>query len=100
VPAIAKRYRIQDAYPVCAFSVLGARYPAFGANPVRVSGIRYQVPGSRYLTPGTWYQVPAFEKPAHGVCMMQDKKGSAGYLVLGTWYLAPLSHSRISNLIC
>jgi hypothetical protein len=100
VPAIAKRYRIQDAYPVCAFSVLGARHPAFGANPVRVSGIRYQVPGSRYLTPGTWYQVPAFEKPAHGVCMMQDKKGSAGYLVLGTWYLAPLSHSRISNLIC
>ena len=70
---------------MCAFSVLGARYPAFGANPVRVSGIRCQV--------------PAFEKPAHGVCTMQDRKGlDPGYPVPGTWYLTPMLHSPISNL--
>jgi hypothetical protein len=48
--------RIQDAYPVCAFSVLGARYPAFGANPV--PGIRYQVPGTRYRVPAIWHLGP------------------------------------------
>jgi len=32
-------------------SALGARYPAFGVDPV--PGIRFQVPG-----PGTWNPVP------------------------------------------
>jgi hypothetical protein len=34
------------------------------------------VPGARYPIPGTRYLAPVFEKPAHGVCMMQDRKGA------------------------
>jgi len=51
-------YKMQDADPMGAFSgsVLGARCPALGANPV--PGIRYPVPGSRYPTPGTWHRIP------------------------------------------
>jgi hypothetical protein len=48
---------------MCAFSVtrspgsvLGARCPALGANPL--PGIRYQAPGSWYPTPGTRYLAP------------------------------------------
>jgi hypothetical protein len=74
---------------VCAFSVLGARYPAFGANPV--PGIRYQVPGSwcLVLAPDTWMKgqdldrIPGLcsEKRAHGVCMMQDQDANPGMRV-------------------
>jgi len=65
---------MQDANPVCAFSgtwpsdsVFGARYPALSVDPVRVPGPRCQYP-----EPGTWHQPPVFEKPAHGVCRIQD----------------------------
>jgi len=84
-------------------SVLGVRPSAL--IRYRVSGTRCQVAGTRHLVPGTWHPISGgmpgsrFKKPAHGVCMMQDRKGSdSGYLVPGTWYLTAMSHSPISNL--
>jgi hypothetical protein len=69
-------------------SVLGIRPSA--AIRSRVPGARYPVPGTRYLVPGGM-PVSCFEKPAHGVCMMQDKNGSdSTYLVPGSRYLAPV----------
>jgi hypothetical protein len=80
-------------------SVFGARCSVLGVDSAPVPGTRFQVPDSRYPIPGTRYRVPVFEKPAHGVCRMQDKKGSdPGYPVPGTWYLTPMPHSLISNL--
>jgi hypothetical protein len=75
------------------------RSSVLGVGLAPVPGTRFQVPDSRYPILGTRYRVPAFEKPAHGVCRMQDKKGSdPGYPVPGTWYLTPMPHSLISNL--
>jgi hypothetical protein len=55
--------------------------------------------GTGYRVPAVWHRVldsrrgPNTEdraKPAHGVCMMQDRKGSdSDYLVPGTWHLGP-----------
>jgi hypothetical protein len=60
---------------------------------------RYRVPGIGYRLSGTGYWIRAEgrtpntedrAKPAHGVCMMQDRKGSdSDYLVPGTWHLGP-----------
>ena len=111
-----RRCKIQDAYPVCAFSGGRARSSALGVRPLAsdrvrcwVSGIRYQVPGSRELVSDTWNPGPGtgslngrpgprlnarlmLRKPAHGVCMMQDRKGS-GLRYRGpgpgTWDLTP-----------
>jgi hypothetical protein len=53
------RCRIQDASPVCAFSigrarslVLGVRSPASDRLRCRVPGVRYPTPGTRYLVRG------------------------------------------------
>ena len=73
-------YRMQDANPVCAFSggrtrssVLGVRPSASDRLRCRVPGPRCQIAGTRYLVlaPGGM-PVSCFEKPAHGVCKMQD----------------------------
>jgi len=53
-------------------SVFGARCPAFGVDSAPVPGTRSQVSDSRYPIPGTRYLAPVFEKPAHGVCIIQD----------------------------
>jgi hypothetical protein len=53
-------------------SVFGARCSALGVDSALVPGTRSQVPDSRYPIPGTRYLAPVFEKPAHGVCKMQD----------------------------
>jgi hypothetical protein len=80
---------------VCAFSVLGARCSVLGVDSAPVPGTRSQVSDSRCPIPGTRYLAPVFEKPAHGVCMMQDRNGSdPGYRVSGTWYLAPFPHLK------
>jgi hypothetical protein len=64
-------------------SVFGARCSVLGVD---------RVPGPRCPVPDTWYPVPGgmpvlcFEKPAHGVCRTQDRKGpDPGYPVPGTW---------------
>jgi len=44
------RYQVSGTGYRAPVSVLGARCPALGANPV--PGIRYQVPGTRDLEPG------------------------------------------------
>jgi hypothetical protein len=90
---------------MCAFSggqtrssVLGVRSSAL--IRYRVSGTRYQVAGTRDLAPDTWRNAwLTLRKPAHRVCMMQDKNGQdSDYQVPGTWYLSPVPHSHISNL--
>ena len=83
---------------MCAFSGagLGPRCSVSGLRRRFGSGAGYQVPGARYPEPGTRYQAPVFEKPAHGVCMMQDRSGpDSDYLAPGTWYLTPMPHSPI-----
>jgi hypothetical protein len=64
--------RIQDAYPVCAFSGGRARSSVLGVRSSASIRLRCRVPGPRCQIAGTRYLVPVLEKPAHGVCMMQD----------------------------
>ena len=81
---------------------LGLRCSVFG--PRRRSGTGSRVPGARYPGPGTRYRVLVFEKPAHGVCMMQDRAeshpaypmGSVPGSVLGARYPA-FSHRRMRD---
>jgi len=88
------------AYPMCAFSGSRARSSVLGVRPS--ASIRYRVPGARYPGPGTRYRVLVFEKPAHGVCMMQDRAeshpaypmGAVPGSVLGARYPA-FSHRRM-----
>jgi hypothetical protein len=90
---------MQDANPMCAFSGGRARSSVLGVRSSASDRLRCRVPGPRCQIAGTRYLAPVFEKPAHGVCMMQDKKGSdPGYLVPGTRYLAPMPNSHLSNL--
>jgi len=49
-------------------SVVSARCSGLGADPARVPGAKYPAPGTRYV-------VLVFEKPAHGVYMLQDRNG-------------------------
>jgi hypothetical protein len=78
---------------------LGSRCSVSGLRRRFDSGAGYQVPGARYPVPGTRYQALVFEKPAHGVCMMQDRNGQdSDYLLPGTWYLSPVPNSPISKL--
>jgi hypothetical protein len=69
---------------MCAFS------PVLGVRPSAL--IRYRVPGARYPRPGTRYQALVFEKPAHGVCMMQDRNGQDWITSTrtGTWPPCPI----------
>jgi hypothetical protein len=73
--------RVQDAYPVCAFSrgrvrssVLGVRSSA--SIRYRVSGPRCRVPGTRQgnraIRRNAWLTL---RKPAHGVCTVRDEGG-------------------------
>jgi len=77
---------MQDANPVCAFSSNQARSSVLGIRPSAL--IRSRVPGARYPEPGTRYLAPVFEKPAHGVCKMQDG-GGGGAWASGAGYLRP-----------
>jgi len=61
--------------------------PLLGVRPSASDRLMCQIAGTRYLA-------PVFEKPAHGVCMMQDRKGSdPGYPVPDTH--APFSPFQI-----
>jgi len=66
-----------------------ARFPVAGLGPRRRFGS-----GAGYPGPGTRYQALVFEKPAHGVCIMQD----SDYLVPGTRHLALIPNFPTSNL--
>jgi hypothetical protein len=114
-PKTGTRYRVPDSVAGLRSSALGLDKgggkvvpPLPLIPPWPRAGYRGPSRGTGYLVPGTRYPEPepvrrrgpntehrrprpATGKPAHRVCMMQDRKGSdSGYRVPGTWYLAPL----------
>jgi hypothetical protein len=103
------RYRMHTQCAHFPVAGLGLRCSVFGPRRRTGSGAGYQVPGSRELVSDTWNPGPGtgslngrpgprlnarltLRKPAHGVCMMQNRKGSGlRYRVPGpgTWDLTP-----------
>ena len=102
IPELLSRWRVHEEAYEGALYLVGslARSSVLGVRPSAL--IRSRVPGARYPGPGTRYRVLVFEKPAHGVCMMQDRAeshpaypmGSVPGSVLGARYPA-FSHRRM-----